>query len=388
MIAPEQDELAPGGAADSPAAPRAGAPLDTRDSVGRFLSRGGFTGRLESAGGESSPPSDEEIGQMASTLASAVRSDPLAFGILGTAREETALRDQLSGAVEKIAREGMDAALTEPQRGALEGIILLTGRPVLFIKNDSFELPTGMWEMLAPYRPEICTAVKSVGRIGVAARYGSPYAGSGFVVGDGLVMTNRHVVWQYVAPGPCTGSWNLDPGCRMVIDFKQEFGVAARAEFPVAGVVWIDGRDNVDLALLRLAPGASGEPPMPAPLRLQKDPGYANVGNNVYVVGYPAADPTRNDPTEMQRIYGGVYEKKRLAPGRVSALDNAKGFLSHDCSTLGGNSGSCLVDLSTNSVIGLHFEGSYLASNSAVVLPALAAEVRYAALNWHEGRDA
>lgn len=390
MTAPDKDESAPVSAPNSPSASKAGALANARDTVSRFLSRGGFTGRLESVagGGESSTPSHDEIGQMASTLASAVREDPLAFGMLGSVRDEALIRDQLSGAVETIAREGRGSVLTEPQRSALEGIVLLTGRPVLFIKNDSFELPTGIWEMLAPYRIEISAVAKSVGRIGVSAAYGTPYVGTGFVVGDGLVMTNRHVLKRFVAPGPTRCSWNLDPGCKMVIDFKQEFGVAARAEFSVAGVVWYDEREYVDMALLKLEPGASGDSRVPAPLRLQRDLGYANVGNNVYVVGYPAADPTRNDPVEMQRIYGGVYEKKRLAPGRISAIEAEKGWLSHDCSTLGGNSGSCLVDLSTNSVVGLHFEGSYLESNSALVLPSLAADPRFAALNWQEGRDA
>jgi V8-like Glu-specific endopeptidase len=62
--------------------------------------------------------------------------------------------------------------------------------------------------------------------------------------------------------------------------------------------------------------------------------------------------------------------------------------LSHDCSTLGGNSGSCIVDLSTNSVVGLHFEGDYLVANSAVLLPALAARPEFRGLNWQAGRDA
>ena len=40
----------------------------------------------------------------------------------------------------------------------------------------------------------------------------------------------------------------------------------------------------------------------------------------------------------------------------------------HDCSTLGGNSGSSVIDLETNQVIGLHFGGRYLQGNSAVAL--------------------
>ena len=40
----------------------------------------------------------------------------------------------------------------------------------------------------------------------------------------------------------------------------------------------------------------------------------------------------------------------------------------HDCSTLGGVSGSCVVDLDSNQVIGLHFAGLYMQYNEAVAL--------------------
>jgi hypothetical protein len=199
-------------------------------------------------------------------------------------------------------------------------------------------------------------------------------------------MTNRHVVAHYVTrAGP---GWELDPGAGMLIDFKQEFGVADALSFPIIGVEWVDDRDEVDLALLRVnsVTTAGGvTTPLPGPLRLQKDGGYANTGNNVYVAGYPAADPERNDNEQMHRIFSGVYEKKRIAPGRVASIDFAHGLLTHDCSTLGGNSGSCVVDLSTNSVVGLHFSGDYLVENVAVLLPPLASEARFASLNWQEG---
>jgi V8-like Glu-specific endopeptidase len=44
----------------------------------------------------------------------------------------------------------------------------------------------------------------------------------------------------------------------------------------------------------------------------------------------------------------------------------------HDASTLGGNSGSCVVDLDSNQVIGLHFAGRYMQYNEAVALWRLA----------------
>ena len=41
-------------------------------------------------------------------------------------------------------------------------------------------------------------------------------------------------------------------------------------------------------------------------------------------------------------------------------------MITHDCSTLGGNSGSVLLDLQTGEAVGLHFAGLYLQDNFAV----------------------
>jgi endonuclease G len=66
----------------------------------------------------------------------------------------------------------------------------------------------------------------------------------------------------------------------------------------------------------------------------------------------------------MDRIFGNVYDKKRLAPGRVTTP--ATGTLCHDCSTLGGNSGSVVLSLETGEAVGLHFAGRFLEANFAV----------------------
>jgi len=354
--------------------------------VTRFVSRGGFSGRTESIGGAPSLPSPAEIAALASSLAEAASIDRVAFGTIDTLGSADDIAGHLTDAVAEIRKSGVDATLSESQQSALEAIVMLSGRPALFVKRDTFALPDGDWELLAPFRPSISRSLQSVGRIGVSAKYGVPYAGTGFVVAPGLVMTNRHVVENYVAGAGA--SWTLDPGAGMVIDFKQEFGVADQLSFAVTGVEWVDNRDDVDLALLRVesvTTAGGARMPLPAPLRLQQDGGYANTGNNVYVVGYPAADPRRNDNEQMHRVFYGVYEKKRIAPGRVASIDTVHGLLTHDCSTLGGNSGSCVVDLSTNSVIGLHFAGDYLEENFAVLLPALSADARFASLNWQEG---
>jgi hypothetical protein len=93
-------------------------------------------------------------------------------------------------------------------------------------------------------------------------------------------------------------------------------------------------------------------------------------GQEVYVIGYPASDSRRNDPDEMRRIFDNIYNVKRLQPGEVKRV--ARREFEHDCSTLGGNSGSCVIDLESHEVLGLHFSGRYLEANKAVALWKLA----------------
>jgi endonuclease G len=68
----------------------------------------------------------------------------------------------------------------------------------------------------------------------------------------------------------------------------------------------------------------------------------------------------------MDDIYGDVYDKKRLAPGAITEVDEKR--LLHNCTTLGGNSGSAVVDLATGDALGLHFSGSFLRTNTRSAL--------------------
>jgi Trypsin-like peptidase domain len=95
---------------------------------------------------------------------------------------------------------------------------------------------------------------------------------------------------------------------------------------------------------------------------------------DVYVVGYPALDTRRNEPAPIRRIFADIFDVKRLQPGRTVGYSTEYSAIQHDCSTLGGNSGSPVVDLETNQVIGLHFGGRYGVGNYAVALWQLAGD--------------
>ena len=60
-----------------------------------------------------------------------------------------------------------------------------------------------------------------------------------------------------------------------------------------------------------------------------------------------------------------------MQPGQIMAKGN-DGIVNHDATTLGGNSGSVVLDLTTGQAIALHFGGIEGARNSAVAAPVVA----------------
>ena len=54
---------------------------------------------------------------------------------------------------------------------------------------------------------------------------------------------------------------------------------------------------------------------------------------------------------------GDADGKKRWSPGEVTSMDATRGSCLHDCSTLGGSSGSCILALASHKVVGMHFGG-------------------------------
>ena len=94
----------------------------------------------------------------------------------------------------------------------------------------------------------------------------------------------------------------------------------------------------------------------PPPLPLAEE--EAEADQIVAIIGYPAFD-SRNDPNDQARYFRDLYDVKRFAPGKVMQALSGRTTLRHDCTTLGGNSGSPLIRLEDRKVVGLHFAGVY-----------------------------
>ena len=97
-----------------------------------------------------------------------------------------------------------------------------------------------------------------------------------------------------------------------------------------------------------------------SPLALKRSPPSSLLDTLATIIGYPAFDPAEDLAQQLQ-IFRGVFDKKRLQPGRLKGIKPAASFgntvraLAQDCLTLGGNSGSALIDVSTAKVFGVAF---------------------------------
>ncbi len=148
------------------------------------------------------------------------------------------------------------------------------------------------------------------------------------------------------------------------VDFLEEIDNPATARFAIGDILYIARDSEPDLAFLRLNPGKG---PLARPIKLASKllPSKTMVG----VVGYPGRDPRIPDQDLMAKIFGNVFDKKRFAPGLVIGFE--ADALTHDCTTLGGNSGSAVLDLLTGEAAALHFSGVFLKTNYAVPAPVI-----------------
>ena len=251
----------------------------------------------------------------------------------------------------------------------LETIVRPNGRPVMIIHDNRattrFLGPeSAVWaKRIETAQPLLDRVIPSVGRVELKNNPDFQWVGTGWMVSPDIVVTNRHVAQEFARLGP--QGFIFRPGLNgspqsSRIDFLEEFQRAASLEFDIDSIVWIADASNPDVAFLRARRPAGGRP-LPPPIQLAET---VAVDDFVAAIGYPARDPRVPDQDLVRRIFGDVYEKKRLAPGQIIALDGSE--LEHDCSTLGGNSGSAIVNLATGDAVGLHFSGVFMQANYAV----------------------
>jgi S1-C subfamily serine protease len=281
---------------------------------------------------------------------------PLAVGkvraIIGLAKFPPG--EELAEAAMRALRNGEEP--TPKQLAALEIMIKLM-RPAPLCRagvlddlpdyNDYNAETVEQWNV---FRHKVKPFVYSIGRIDNACGEG---IATGFLVGPTLLVTNRHVLRQL-----SNGAEVLEEGMA-VVRFKQEFGSPDDdPPVPVTGVVAV--HPTLDIALLSVK---QTRPRKPVIL----DSAVVEEGDPVAAIGYPYDD--QRNPIFINVIYGNRFGVKRAAPGEI--VGRGPNTIYHDCSTLGGNSGSPLFSMESAQVIGLHSNGMFDFRNNAVDGPSL-----------------
>jgi S1-C subfamily serine protease len=226
----------------------------------------------------------------------------------------------------------------------------------MLVQNGTFGEPPHGWAILDETRTSIERTIPSVGRIEIHGHPEIGAWGTGWVVGENLVMTNRHVINGLNDIADFIFTLGTPH-----IDYLEEDGNPARAEFRIKSAVV---HDTLDLALVRVEK-LDTSPLEPPPLRISGTPPTANI--NVYAVGYPVS-PGETPPQVLAAIFGNKFGVKRLQPGLLTVIHDGVPKIEHDASTLGGSSGSPVIDLERDVVVGLHFSGKYKKRNNAVAL--------------------
>jgi S1-C subfamily serine protease len=257
----------------------------------------------------------------------------------------------------KLSKARTDLANGRPVKGetiyALQAAIR-TLRPAVPVRGGGLvSLPDelaklfGDWE---GFRQHVRPYLRSVARIDRGSRgtLESAFA-TGFLVTDGVLLTNAHVVETLTL-----GTAAL-PAHGVYARFGEEHApVAKRRATPVKSVIAVSRRH--DLALLEVPRSKTLRP-------LVLSRGRAPAKTQVAAIGYPSSD--RQAPEYTDLLLDSTYGVERVSPGEIMA-GKVSARLFHDCTTLGGNSGSPVVDLSSGEVLGVHSEGFNLARNEAV----------------------
>lgn len=275
------------------------------------------------------------------------------------------LRDG-ADALDKMRKSKGKPKLTPNEQLGLEAIVLLFGRPALLIQDDDFGTPPPEWTQLNDKRAMLKGIIPSVGRVELNGHHTFPWCGTAFLIGDGVLMTNRHVAQIF---GQQSGtSWKFMTGVTARVDYREEFQRDKSNEFEVTKILGI--HPKYDLALLEVKMTA-GKRKSPKVLTVSSKSPKATKDGELAVIGYPAFD-SRNGRNEQIEIFKNIFDVKRLQPGKSTGLSQSPQILGHDASTLGGNSGSAVIDLETGQVMALHFGGQYLKGNVSVPLWKLA----------------
>eukprot|EP00698_Gefionella_okellyi_P019921 TRINITY_DN6182_c0_g1_i3.p1 TRINITY_DN6182_c0_g1~~TRINITY_DN6182_c0_g1_i3.p1 ORF type:complete len:644 (+),score=116.89 TRINITY_DN6182_c0_g1_i3:1956-3887(+) len=265
----------------------------------------------------------------------------------------------------------------------LEAVIKRVVRPSLVVQNGELRLPRQpLWiNVLTSCQHLFQKHLAAVGRVerGDSVTFRTRTEGTAWLIAPSIAITNTHVARELVVKDSATMELSLPSA---FVNFAEcpkarESGLRAR----VLKVLYMapNWREEYvayppDVALLQLDMSTIPEPDRPQPIPLEDDPEFAlGIDSQIGVIGYPAPDTGGEQTTMEQSAYfKDELNIKRFAPGLLTGYygDNNEA-MKHDASTLGGNSGSVVLNLYSGGAVGLHYSGWKLQYNLAITIPVI-----------------
>jgi hypothetical protein len=203
------------------------------------------------------------------------------------------------------------------------------------------------------------------------------HQGSGTLMADGRILPAAHVI---NGPGFVFGKPPIPPDASGLAACNQVLGGTA-LDLTISG---FQRSGKFDAAWINAAPAwpaafSGTEFAANTGLLMQFTPLTAVelVSRKVIVIGHPGGPGTFSD-AELAPIAfpGGQYGIKRIMPGilhptgPIGTAPDGTPYLRHDCSTLNGASGGCVIDLLTGVILGVHVSGKTSAENRNGAVPA------------------
>ncbi|MDC0672028.1 S1 family peptidase [Nannocystis radixulma] len=234
-----------------------------------------------------------------------------------------------------------------PAMGGLEVIHRMFPCP-LVVRGGTFELPPeSEWHaVLTAARPRLEAMVGAVGRLECPELGPAMQLGTAWLVRDDVAVTNRHSLLPFLD--------DMERGTRSFrIDLCAEVGSEADLRCPVLRVLYL--APDLDLAFVQVAQLRSPRAAIPIVDTIVPE-------HPVAVIGFPHDESAEYGSEAYQQCFKDGFDRegrgfKRISLGHLTGMTRTA--VEHDCTTLGGSSGSVIVDLVRGAAIGLNFGQSF-----------------------------
>jgi glutamyl endopeptidase len=312
---------------------------------------------------------------------------PIETGFLGDPGDDPQIRKEF--AIAQVAatalKQNRSTVLSVEQTQALHAFVHLLARPALRVVDGGVPGIPQSWQRLKTAHDSVIRRIRGVGRIDTCDR---GHVGTGWFVAENVLLTNRHVAgalcgldphgdpaWLRKLPAAVIATnalWDEDPSQRAVWDPAEAPGAASTAIGTITRIRAVHAL--LDMALVDVTGVANSKDLV---LRMHAAAPASLVRHDVYLAGYPGVTPPYGvSPQVAKLLFGDATSSglKRISPGQLVELVEDlpiaanKPRETHDGSTLGGSSGSPVIDFDNHRVVALHYAGQYGLANDAVPL--------------------